>query len=121
MFLRLIKNYLLDINYGMNKTHKYFTSDLIDYDKTSTGEKLKDAYPVMFFANDGVVVGFRFYQSCSAIEKNANPPTFKGKFEVTDSCGSVFIDVNAYKKPNKLGSDQFIVPIYKRGLKYDDI
>ena len=120
-FVKLIKNYLLDIPMKMDMTKEYFNSDILDYDKTSTGEKLIDAYKSFFYANDGVIAAFRFYADCNQIEKNANPPEFKGRFAVTDSCGSVFFDVNAYKRPNKLGSDQFIVPIYKRGLKYDNI
>lgn len=120
-FAKLVKEFLLDINFEMDKSKEYFNNKIMLYNKELTDEVLKDAYPVMFYANDGVILGFRFYGSCSAVEKYATPPEYQRSYEVTDSCGSVFMDVNAYKRPNKLGSDQFIVPIYKRGLKYDNI
>ena len=49
-----------------------------------------------------------------------NPPEETVNYEVTESCGSVFYDVNAYKKPNKLGSDQFIIPVGLRGMQFDN-
>ncbi|MBQ8848235.1 MAG: hypothetical protein IJ003_04755 [Candidatus Gastranaerophilales bacterium] len=119
-FSRLIREYMLEVNLAMDLSREYFSNEILDYDKTSTGEKLKDAYSGFFYANDGVIIGFRFYESCSATEKNANPPEFEGRYEVQNACGSAFFDVNAYQRPNKLGSDQFIIPIYKRGFKYDN-
>ena len=50
----------------------------------------------------------------------ANPPEHKGRYPVYDVCGSIFYDINSFKKPNKLGSDQYILPIYKRGIKYNN-
>ena len=67
-----------------------------------------------------MLVGDKFYGSCDATENLANPPLERKKYAVTEICGSVFYDVNAYKKPNKLGSDQYIIPVGLRGMKYDN-
>ena len=116
----LYSNYLSDITYGIDLSTEYFSNEILDYDRTSVGEKLKDTYSDFFFFLDGTLVGFRFYNSCKAAEKNANPPHSKGRYSVDEVCGSVFFDVNSFKEPNKLGSDQYILPIYKRGIKYDN-
>ena len=65
-----------------------------------------------------MIIGFRTYEGCDKTEKNVNPPKFKRKYELPNICGSIFYDINAYGKPNKLGSDQFIIPFDKRGIKY---
>ncbi len=114
----LYRKYLSDIVMNVDMTNEYFSKDLLDYDKTSLGINLKDTYSEFFYVNDGMLMGLRFYSSCNASEMNANPPEHRGKFQVDGICGSVFYDVNAFQKPNKLGSDQFIIPIYKRGVKY---
>jgi len=115
---KLIQKYLLDIQFDIDLNNKYFSENIKDYKGQLLGIKLKDVYSNFFIAQDGMILGTRFYRSCSATEENANPPDSKGRFAVNDICGSVFIDVNAYKKPNKLGSDQYIIPIYSRGVKY---
>ena len=84
------------------------------------GIKLKDIYSEFFYVNDGILMGLRFYSGCNASEMYANPPLHKGKFQVDNICGSVFYDVNSFKEPNKLGSDQYIIPITKRGVKYSN-
>ena len=117
---KLYRKYLSDVVLNVDMTNNYFDRELTDYDKTSLGIKLKDIYSEFFFVNDGILMGLRFYSSCKASEEFANPPSHKGKYKVDDICGSVFYDVNAFKKPNKLGSDQYIVPIYKRGIKYSN-
>ena len=99
---------------------RYFTGPLLNYDKTSTGNALKDTYSNFIYTNDGVVIGFRTYTSCATTETNANPPTYRGKYSVANSCGSIFYDINGFKGPNKLGSDQYIIPLGLQGIKYED-
>ena len=115
---KLYRKYLSDISMDVDTTKDYFSKELLDYNKTSLGIKLKDTYSEFFYVNDGMLMGLRFYSSCDATEQYANPPEHKGKFQIDKICGSIFYDVNAYAKPNKLGSDQYIIPIYKRGVKY---
>ena len=40
----LYSKYLSDISYNVDLTNEYFSEEIRDYNKTSTGEKLKDAY-----------------------------------------------------------------------------
>ena len=116
----LFRSYLSDIALGVNMSRDYFSQEIIDYNKTSTGVILKDAYSDFFYVNDGMLIGFRFYQSCNSTEQNANPPMHKGRFSVNEICGSIFYDINSYNEPNKLGSDQYVLPVYKRGIKYNN-
>ena len=115
----LYSNYLSDVKFGVDLNNEYFSKEILDYDRSSTGEKLKDAYSNFFYVTDGMLIGFRFYQSCKSIEKNANPPEHKGRYSMDDVCGSIFFDINAFKKPNKLGSDQYILPFGVRGIEYN--
>lgn len=117
---KLYRKYLSDIILDVDTSKEYFNQELTDYNKTKLGIKLKDIYSEFFFVNDGVLMGLRFYPTCNSSEMYANPPLHKGKFQVDGICGSVFFDVNAYKEPNKLGSDQYIIPIYNRGIKYSN-
>lgn len=116
----LFRNNLSDIAMGVNTNRDYFKEYLKNYDDTSTGEKIGDIYSEWFYVNDGMLIGFRFYGSCNSVEKNSNPPMHKGRFEVNEICGSIFFDINAYAEPNKLGSDQYVLPVYKRGIKYNN-
>ena len=117
---KLYSKYLSDINYNVNLKDEYFAGEIIDYDRVSTGEKLQDAYSNFFYVTDGMLIGFRFYKSCSATEKNSTPPEHKGRFSIDNVCGSIFYDINSFKGPNKLGSDQYILPVGKRGIKYNN-
>lgn len=116
----LFTQYLSKINMNVDTSKEYFSQEILDYKKKPIGEKLKDSYSNFHFAADGILVGYRLYGSCKATEKNTNPPGEKEKYEVNNICGSVFFDVNAYKKPNKLGSDQYIIPIGIHGMKYNN-
>ena len=116
----LYKKYISHVVGKIKLTDKYFTSALIDYDRVSTGASLKDTYSNFLYTNDGVVIGFRTYGACDATEANTNPPTYTKKYSVANVCGSIFLDVNGFKKPNKLGSDQYIIPLGLRGIKYED-
>ncbi len=116
----LYRKYLSDVAMNVNTNREYFSEKIKDYNGKTTSEPIKTAYSNFFYVNDGMIIGFRFYESCSATEKNSNPPKHKGKFEVNNVCGSIFYDINAYKKPNKLGSDQYILPVYSRGIKYNN-
>ncbi len=115
----LFVDYLSEIDMSVDTTKPYFTSDILDYKRNSVGKKV-NSYSNFHFANDGMLVGYKFYGSCTATEPNAIPPKETEKYAVTNICGSVFYDVNAYKKPNKLGSDQFIIPVGLRGMQFDN-
>lgn len=116
---RLYQKYLKDVDLRINTTKDYFSNELIDYDGTSTGLKLNSIYSDFFYMLDGMIIGFRLYESCDVDELNSIPPTVKERYTTSNSCGSVFFDINAFSKPNKLGTDQFIIPIGKRGIKYE--
>ena len=119
-FADLHKKYIAHTVGTIDLTDKYFTGNLIDYNRVSTGAALKDTYSNFLLTNDGVVMGFKTYGTCSATEPNANPPMHREKSSVANSCGSIFYDINGFKKPNKLGSDQYIIPFGIRGIKYED-
>lgn len=116
----LFRNNLSDIALGVNINRDYFKEELKDFDGKSTGETIGNIYSDWFYVNDGMLIGFRFYGSCNSVEKNSNPPMHKGRFEVNEICGSIFFDINAYDEPNKLGSDQYVLPVHKRGIKYNN-
>ena len=115
---RLYQNYLSDIDLKIDTTKEYFRNPILDYDRNSTGEILNQAYSNFFHVNDGMIIGFRLYGGCDKTEKFTTPPKFRKSYELNNICGSIFYDINAYAKPNKLGSDQYIVTFDKRGIKY---
>ncbi len=116
----LYKKYLQNVDINIDLSNEYFLDKL----KTSKGNlssvPLKDIYNNFFFIQDGVLLGFRFYNTCNATEKWAFPSDSDEVYEINNICGSIFYDVNSYKKPNKLGQDQHIIAIYERGIKYDE-
>ena len=116
---RLFLKYLIDVD-SIPKLNEYFGADLRDAKGTSIGSKLNNIYSDFFFANDGMIVGFKFYGNCTTTEPNFIPPEFKKRTSVDNVCGSIFYDINAYQKPNRLGIDQFIIPVGKRGIKYEN-
>ncbi len=100
------------------KYNSYYSSPIKDYNGSSTGVVLNSAYDNFMMSTNGVIYGFRLYSTCNSEENLANPPLVRGKYKVYNICGSVFYDVNAYKGPNKLGSDQYIIPIDTNGTEY---
>lgn len=120
---KVIGKYILEIPYDLDLTNEYFSEQIKDYNKKPTGETLKDAYSHFVVVQDGIFMGLRFYGNCTTTEPNATPPMQRGRLAMPNTCGSIFYDVNGFKKPNKLGSDQYVLPLYRRGIKYseDDI
>lgn len=116
---RLFLKYLLDVD-SIPELNEYFNADIKEFSGASIGSKLNDLYSNFFFANDGMIVGFKFYGNCTTTEPNFIPPEFKTRTSVENACGSIFYDINAYSKPNRLGQDQFIIPVGKRGIKYEN-
>ena len=114
----LYLKYLSDVDISV-KQNEYFENSLLNYDKTPLGSSLKDLYSDFFYVNDGMIIGFRFYGTCSATETNTVLPELRNRQSVENVCGSVFYDINAFSKPNKLGTDQFIIPVGKRGIVYE--
>ena len=117
---KLYSKYMANAKSKIDPNNEYFSSPLKDYNDSVLADSLKDVYSEFFYGNDGVIIGFRFYGGCTNAEENANPPSYRQKYSAPNSCGSIFFDINGYKKPNKLGSDQYIIPIGKRGIKYED-
>ena len=117
---KIYTKYLASAKSKVDPSHEYFSNPLKDYEDNILADSLSDVYSDFFYSNDGVIMGFRFYAGCTNEEVNANPPTYRRKYSVPNVCGSIFFDINGYKKPNKLGSDQYIIPVGKRGIKYED-
>ena len=117
---RMFQENMSDIALGVDMNREYFSKPLLDYNRTSVGSSIKSLYSHFYYVNDGMLIGYRTYGTCNAIETNANPPDNRGRFSVEGICGSIFYDINAYKGPNKLGSDQYIIPLQKRGTKYSN-
>lgn len=115
----LFLKYLLDVQ-SISKSNKYFNAQVRDYNGESLGSSLKDMYSNFFFVNDGMLIGFRFYGNCSETEMNFVSPERRERISVENSCGSIFYDVNSYDRPNRLGYDQFIIPVGLRGIKYEN-
>ena len=116
-FGNLLQQKMVKMEKSVDTSDKYFANNLINYKREATSVKLADDYKNLFYAADGTLFGIRTYNSCASTENIANPPNDRGTSAVTNICGSIFFDVNGFKKPNKLGSDQYIIPIDKRGIK----
>ena len=100
-------------------TNDYFTGKMLTYNRTEL-TVLKDTYSNFFYLQDGTLLGFRMYGNCEGTETNAIPPKIRTTSSVSKICASVFVDVNGEKKPNKLGSDQIVIPFDARGIKYNN-
>ena len=116
----LYGKYITNSTQDVDLNDEYFAKPLATYDKNALDKTLKELYSDFFIGNDGVLIGFRFYGGCDKTEENVVLPAKRNRYSVNNICGSVYLDVNGYKKPNKLGSDQYIVPIAKRGIVYED-
>lgn len=117
--VKKFKKHLVVNTLPVDLKSEYFKGNLLNYKKTSLG-KLTDLYSNFFFMQDGTLVGFKFYGSCTSSEAKAIPPNYRDLSTINDICASIFIDVNGEKKPNKLGSDQFVIPVDVRGIKYSN-
>ena len=118
-FSKLFQKYLKSVDTAINYNDKYFSNAVVDYKKNPVGINLKDNYNNFFVTQDGILIGFRFYDNCKAAENNAVLPSEKQRFSIDNVCASIFYDVNGIQKPNKLGYDEFIVPIDEKGIKYE--
>jgi len=119
-FVPVIQKYIQNNGKAVDMTKEadYFGSEIMHYDKTSTNKKLSDTYKNFYFGNNGVLFGFKLNDNCTTQEELEYLPERTSATVVADTCGSFFVDVNGYKKPNKLGSDQFIFPFDKKFMKY---
>lgn len=117
---KLFQSYLTNVKLNVPTTSDYFGKKIRKYNGTSTEMVLKDTYTEFFYANDGILLGVRTYGSCASTEQFANPPEYTVPYSVSNICGSIFFDVNGEGRPNKLGSDQYIIPIDERGVKYTE-
>ena len=99
------------------KVKDYFASNIMDYNRKSTGIALNSVYSEFMHSANGTIFAIRLYQSCSANEVNSNPPGTQSRKTVSNVCGSVFFDTNGYSGPNKLGSDQYIIPFDTQGAE----
>lgn len=112
-FSELTRKYIQDITLGVevDKYKDYFESNIADNVKISD-------FTSYYYLFDGVLVGFKNLGSCTNTIDYAYLPKSEKRYTVSDICSVVFYDVNGPKKPNKLGKDQFIMPIGIRGIKY---
>ena len=116
---KVFKKHLNVNDASVDLTNGYYTGKIQTYNKTQL-TVLKDTYSNFFYLQDGTLLGFRMYGSCDATEVNAIPPKSRAKESVSNICASVFVDINGEKKPNKLGSDQIVIPFDARGIKYNN-
>ncbi len=116
----IYRKFMANTDATVKLSDTYFSNDIKNYQNKSIGFSLKNSYSGFYVTNDGVLIGFRLYGSCATTETNTFPPGYRESYSIDNVCGSVFFDINALKKPNKLGSDQFIIPIGKRGVEYDN-
>ena len=117
--VKKFKKHLVVNALPVNLNDEYFKGNLINYKKTSLG-KLTDLYSNFFFMQDGELLGFKFYGNCTSSETKSIPPNYRETSTINNICASIFVDVNGEKSPNKLGSDQFVIPIDVRGIKYSN-
>ena len=117
---KLYSKYFTHIMGKIDLNNEYFTKEIINYKRVSTGKVLKNTYGSFIYTNDGAIMGFKTNGACNVSESIINLPTFRETQTIANVCGSIFFDINGYAKPNKLGSDQYIVPIGKRGIKFED-
>lgn len=94
-------------------------AEIFAYNKSTIG-KLTDSYSNFFYLQDGNLLGFKFYGNCTSMGSYSTPPNYTSAISIDDICASIFVDVNGTKNPNKLGSDQYIIPIDSRGIKFDN-
>ncbi len=116
---KVFKKHLNVNDASIDLTKDYFTGKILTYSRSEL-TVLKDTYSNFFYLQDGTLLGFRMYGSCDATEANAIPPKSRTTAPATNICASVFVDVNGEKKPNKLGSDQIVIPFDARGIKYNN-
>lgn len=117
---KLYSNYIQHVADRIKPNDEYFAKEILNYKKESTGLILKDTFESFLYTNDGAIVGFKTYGSCTSSESLINLPTSRTTQTINNICGSIFMDINAQAKPNKLGSDQYIIPVGKRGIKFED-
>ena len=117
---KLYSKYIQHVAGKIKLDDEYFAKEIVNYKRVSTGKVLKDTYGSFLYTNDGVIVGFKTNGACNSSESIINLPTFRETQTINNVCGSIFMDINAQAKPNKLGSDQYIIPIGKRGIKFED-
>ena len=102
----------------MDTNDEYFSANIKTY-QNAVVSVLNTTYSDFFYLQDGTLLGFRLFGSCSASEPNAIPPLNRTLLGAENVCGSVFVDVNGEGKPNKLGADQIVIPFDARGIKYN--
>ena len=115
----MFKYYIQYLDLPIDLNHEYYNLELQDVQKHKLGASLKDLYSNFFWNQNGVLIGFRFYDDCNQTELNSNAPPQRGVYVTENVCASIFFDVNGFEKPNLIGNDQFIMPINKIGIVYE--
>ena len=80
-FVKLLKRHLVLNEHSLDTNQTWFSDPLIDYKKNVIGAK-SDLYGNYIYLNDGVIAGFRFYDSCDATEINAVAPKNRIHYEI---------------------------------------
>jgi len=117
-FVEILKRYIVVNDKAIDLTDAFFSENLLNYKKQTVG--LKSEFSNFFFLQDSVLIGFKFYTDCAESEMYAIAPGSRETFEVKNVCLSMLIDTNGFTRPNKLGSDEFIIPVGLRGIKYSN-
>lgn len=117
-FVQLLKSYLVLATQDVDTTNTYFSKAILKYDKTSTNINI-NSFSNFFYLKDGTLIGYKTYSDCTQSETLTTTVENKNAVKTIDNiCSSFFIDVNGINKPNKLGSDQYIIPVDIKGLKF---
>ena len=93
----------------------YFVSELTDGTTLYTG--LTPSSFAGFTVRNDAYVGIKLNGNCTSTINYIYDALALNKRVVENVCATIFYDVNGDKGPNRLGSDQYIFPLDKFGLK----
>lgn len=65
----------------------------------------------ILFLSGSAIFPVKVANECATLQEVLDNPNRKDEV-----CGKIFVDVNAKARPNFLGVDQFVIPIYRNGM-----
>ncbi len=72
--------------------------------------------------SDGTIFGLTFTGGkCESSLKSAVSLPGSEPVDFKNLCGYIYYDANGPKKPNVIGKDRFVIPIYKTGIKLKSV
>ena len=93
----------------------YLSTDLNDGTTTLIG--ISPSYFSGFTLRNDSYFGLFLNNNCTTTITYIYDPLMPDKRTISNTCGTIFYDVNGDKLPNLLGVDQFILALGKLGLK----